>query len=492
PRAGHELHEANYYEKVFFHKLGDAQSRDKLVYERKDEKEWGFAPVITDDGRFLVIYISVGTSHKNGLLIQDLKDAAGRLTLFLKPGTTMMAPIANEGTTFWMLTDDNAPRSRIVTVDLAKGLDVERKEIVKEADDALQSASLINNRLICLYLKHARSSVKIFSPQGQFVKELELPGLGTAAGFNGRQTDRDTYYSYASFNAPSVVRHLNLADFSQETFFAPKTSFNPDDYTTDQIFYNSKDGTKLPMFVCYKKGTQLNGNNPTYLYGYGGFRISLAPFYSPSNMMWMERGGIFAMPNLRGGSEYGEAWHEAGMKHNKQKVFDDFISAAETLIAKKYTSTKKLAIGGASNGGLLVGACLTQRPDLYGAAVPAVGVMDMLRFHKFTVGWEWTQEYGTPDDPEDFKTLFAYSPLHNIKKGVCYPPTLITTADHDDRVVPGHSFKFAATLQEAQGCPNPILIRIETKAGHGAGKSTTKQIEETADKWTFLSRVLNM
>jgi prolyl oligopeptidase len=341
------------------------------------------------------------------------------------------------------------------------------------------------------YLKDARTQVKIFDTNGKFVREVSFPGLGTADGFGGHAKDKETFYSFTGFTLPTTIYRYDMVTGRSTIFRQPKVDFNPEDYETKQVFYSSKDGTKVPMFITHKKGLKLDGSNPTYLYAYGGFAISLTPAFSVSNLVWMEMGGVYAQPNLRGGGEYGEDWHQAGMKSKKQNVFDDFIAAGEWLIANKYTSTPKLAIGGGSNGGLLVGAVLTQRPDLFGAALPAVGVMDMLRFQKFTIGWAWTSDYGSSDNADEFKALYAYSPLHNIKPGKAYPPTMITTADHDDRVWPGHSFKFAAALQEAQAGTAPILIRIETKAGHGAGKPTSKIIEEAADRWAFLRRVLN-
>ncbi|HYX42132.1 MAG TPA: prolyl oligopeptidase family serine peptidase, partial [Pyrinomonadaceae bacterium] len=336
------------------------------------------------------------------------------------------------------------------------------------------------------------AQVKIYDPRGQLVRELQLPSIGAVGGFTGRQKDKETFYSFTSFTVPSTIYRLDLATGKSTIFRQPKVDFNPADYETKQVFYTSKDGTRVPMFITHKKGLKLDGQNPTLLYAYGGFDIAETPAFSVSNLVWMEMGGVYALANLRGGSEYGKEWHEAGMKAKKQNVFDDFIAAAEWLIANKYTSTPKLAIFGGSNGGLLIGAVMTQRPELFGAALPAVGVMDMLRFHKFTIGAAWQTEYGSPDNPEDFKYIRAYSPLHNIKPGTNYPPTLITTADHDDRVWPGHSFKFAATMQAAQAGTAPILIRIETKAGHGAGKPTSKQIEEVSDRWGFLVRALNM
>ncbi|MEO6812204.1 MAG: prolyl oligopeptidase family serine peptidase, partial [Isosphaeraceae bacterium] len=353
--------------------------------------------------------------------------------------------------------------------------------------------SAVGGHLIASYLKDAHTQVKVFELDGTFMRDVEFPGLGTASGFGGKRIDKETFYAFTSYTTPATIYRYEVASGKSTVVRAPKLAFDPSDFETKQVFYASKDGTKVPMFLSYKKGTKLDrGNTPTYLYGYGGFNIPLTPTFSPSSLAWLEMGGVLAVANLRGGGEYGETWHQAGTKLKKQNVFDDFIAAAEWLIDNKVTSTPKLAIEGRSNGGLLIGAVLNQRPDLFGAAVPGVGVMDMLRFHKFTIGWAWVDDYGSSDDPEQFQALRAYSPLHNIKDGVCYPPTLVITADHDDRVVPAHSFKYAATLQAAQSCARPILIRIETQAGHGAGKPTTKLIDEAADKWAFLVKVLGV
>ena len=495
PKSGKVLQEANYFQKVFFHKVGTPQSEDKLVYERKDQKEWGFSPVVTDDGKYLIVIVEHGTSPKNGILLQDLTDPSSKLVELFAPGVATYSPVGNEGGTFWFLSDENAPKGKLITVQTKfsnDAVDGIRSDLIKSGDDTLEQVSFINGKFICKYMRKACSAVQVYDKSGSLQQQIDLPGLGTADGFNGRQNDNETYFSYSSFTTPQTVYHLNLTNNAQNVFFKPHCKFNPDDYTTEQIIYRSKDGTEAPMFVSYKKGINLDGSNPTYLYGYGGFKISILPTFSSSNLLWMERGGVYAVATLRGGGEFGETWHQAGMKLNKQKVFDDFIGAAETLIARGYTKSAKLAIGGGSNGGLLVGACITQKPTLYGAAVAAVGVMDMLRFNKFTVGWEWEQEYGSPQNADEFKVLYGYSPLHNIKKGICYPATLITTADHDDRVVPGHSFKFAAALQAAQACDKPALIRIDSKAGHGHGKSTKKLIDEATDKWTFLTKELNV
>jgi prolyl oligopeptidase len=350
----------------------------------------------------------------------------------------------------------------------------------------------VNHKFILNYLKDAYTQVKIHETNGKFVREVTFPGIGSAGGFGGRVTDKETFYSFTGFTTPTTIYRYDMVSGKSTVFREPRADFDPSLFETRQVFYTSKDGARVPMFITHKKGLKLDGNNPTYLYGYGGFNVSLSPAFSVGNLVWMELGGVYAQPNLRGGGEYGEEWHQAGMKLKKQNVFDDFIAAAEWLIRNKYTSTPRLAVGGGSNGGLLVGAAITQRPDLFGAALPAVGVMDMLRFQKFTIGWAWVSDYGSSDNADEFKALYAYSPLHNIKAGTAYPATMVITADHDDRVWPGHSFKFAAALQAAQRGSAPILIRIETKAGHGAGKPTSKIIEEIADRWAFLIKTLEM
>jgi len=364
---------------------------------------------------------------------------------------------------------------------------------VPQAEETLDGVGMVGNMLITHYIKDVKTQIKMFKLDGRFVREVEFPGIGTASGFGGKKDHKETFYSFYSFNTPPKIYRYDLETGESKVYREAKVKFNPDDYVVKQVFYKSKDGTKIPMFICHKKGVELNGKNPTLLYGYGGFNISLLPRFSISRLQWMEMGGVYAVANLRGGGEYGETWHKAGTKTRKQNVFDDFIAAAEYLIKEKYTNAKQLGIQGGSNGGLLVGACMTQRPDLFGACLPAVGVMDMLRFQKFTAGRYWTDDYGSSEkSEEEFRALLKYSPYHNFVDGTSYPPTLVTTADTDDRVVPGHSFKFAARMQEAHRGENPVLIRIETKAGHGAGKPTTKIIEEVADQWAFLVKHLNM
>jgi len=492
PKEEAKLTRVNYFQKLYFHRLGSPQSEDQLVYERPDQKEWSFGGGVTDDGHYLIISSGQGTDPKNRVLYQDLQAPDAPVVELLMDFDADYSFIDNDGPIFWFRTDLNAPRRRIIAIDTRNPARENWQEIIPQTAETLTGATVINNQFLCTYLKDAHSQVKIFDLEGKFVREIELPGICSVGGFPGKRSDTETFYSYTSFTTPGAIYRLNLQTGTSSMYWLPKLKFNPADYETRQVFFASKDGTKIPMFITHKKGLKLDGKNPTLLYGYGGFSISLTPSFSVANLAWMEMGGVYAMPNLRGGGEYGEEWHQAGTKLNKQNVFNDFISAAEWLIANGYTHPKKLAISGGSNGGLLVGACLTQRPDLYGACLPAVGVMDMLRFHKFTIGWAWTSDFGSADNAGEFAALYAYSPLHNIKPGTEYPATLITTADHDDRVVPAHSFKFAATLQAAQAGPEPILIRIETKAGHGAGKPTSKVIEEVADKCAFLVKSLGM
>ena len=488
---GDTLKATNYFQKVYFHKLGSRQSDDVLVYERPDQKDWLFGGSVTEDGNYLIITVFQGTDVKNRVYYKDLKSDSEVVKL-LDDFDAAYNFVGNDGTRFWFHTDLQSPRGKIVEIDIKNPARNNWKVIVPETKDALQSVSLVDNKFILNYLKDAYTQVKIHDTKGKLLNDVAFPGIGSAGGFGGKAKDKETFYFYNGFTTPTTIYRYDMTTGKSTIFREPKVEFNPNDFETKQVFYKSKDGTKVPMFLTYKKGLKLDGNNPTYLYGYGGFNISMTPAFSVGNLVWMEMGGVYAQPSLRGGGEYGEDWHQGGMKLRKQNVFDDFVAAAEWLIANKYTSTPKLAIGGGSNGGLLVGAALTQRPDLFGAALPAVGVMDMLRFQKFTIGWAWVSDYGSSDDAEEFKALYAYSPLHNIKAGTKYPPTMITTADHDDRVWPGHSFKFAAALQAAQTGEAPILIRIETKAGHGAGKPTSKTIEEIADRWAFLVKTLNM
>ena len=486
------LKATNYFQKVYYHQLGTPQTEDVLVFERPDQKDWLFGGSVTEDGAYLIITIYQGTDTKNRVYYKDLKAKDAAVVKLLDDFDAAYTFVGNEGSRFWFQTDLAAPRGKLIEVDVANPARAKWKVLVPETKERLQGTSFIDHKFVLNYLKDAYTQVKIYDTAGKFLSEIAFPGIGTADGFNGKATDKETFYAFTGFTTPTTIYRYDFTTGKSTVFRQPKVDFNPNDYETKQVFYSSKDGTKVPMFITHKKGLKLDGNNPTYLYGYGGFNISLTPAFSVSNLVWMEMGGVYAQPNLRGGGEYGEEWHQGGTKLRKQNVFDDFIAAAQWLIDNKYTSTPKLAIGGGSNGGLLVGAALTQRPDLFGAALPAVGVMDMLRFQTFTIGWAWVSDYGSSDNAEEFKALYAYSPLHNIKPGTSYPPTMITTADHDDRVWPGHSFKFAAALQAAQAGDAPILIRIETKAGHGAGKPTSKIIEEAADRWAFLVKTLEM
>ena len=486
------LKATNYFQKIYFHKLGTAQTEDMLVYERPDQKDWLLGGTVTEDGAYLIITVNEGTDVKTRVYYRDLKAKEAPVVKLLDGFDAAYIFVANEGTRFWFMTDLQSPRGKVVEIDTSNPARSNWKVVVPESKETLQTVTFVDHKFILNYLKDAYTQVKIYDTAGKLVNEVAFPGIGSAEGFGGKATDKETFYSFTGFTTPTTIYRYDMTTGKSTVFRQPKVDFNPADYETKQVFYKSKDGTKVPMFITHRKGLKLDGNNPTYLYGYGGFNISLSPAFSVGNLVWMEMGGVYAQPNLRGGGEYGEEWHQAGMKLKKQNVFDDFIAAAQWLIDNKYTSTPKLAIGGGSNGGLLVGAALNQRPDLFGAALPAVGVMDMLRFQTFTIGWAWVSDYGSSDNPDEFKALYAYSPLHNIKPGTLYPPTMITTADHDDRVWPGHSFKFAAALQAAQAGSAPVLIRIETKAGHGAGKPTSKIIEEVADRWAFLVKTLDM
>jgi prolyl oligopeptidase len=487
------LKAANYFHKIFFHKLGTPQSEDKLIFDRPDDKEMNVGAGVTDDGRYLLIYQTKGSSPNNELAVKDLEHPESTVVQIATVADALYSPIDNEGTRFWIHTTLNAPNGRVVEVDLAHPESEHWKTIIPESRNNLDSVSMIDDTLIANYLADAQSMVELHTREGELIERLTLPAIGTAAGFAGKRTDTETFFQFTNFTTPATVYRFDMKTHRSTIYRQPKLKFDPAQYETKQVFYTSKDGTRVPMFLSYKKGLKLDGTNPTLLYGYGGFNISLRPEFSSAYMLWMEMGGLYAQPSLRGGGEYGEAWHQAGTKLAKQNVFDDFIAAAEWLIAEKYTSPRKLAISGGSNGGLLVAACEIQRPDLFGAVLPSVGVMDMLRFDKFTIGWAWKSDYGAPSENEDeFHTIYRYSPLHNLKPGTAYPPTLISTADHDDRVFPAHSFKYAAAMQAAQEGPNPVLIRIETRAGHGGGMPLSKRVELAVDQFTFLVKVLKM
>lgn len=492
PNETTKLEDANYFQKLYFHRLGTSQDEDVLIYDRPDQKEWGFDGSVTEDGRYLIISVWKGTDSRNLVFYKDLSQTNSAIVELVSAFEARYHVIENDGTTLWVQTDLNAPRGRVIAIDLDHPEPENWRSLIPEAQETLETVSVLNGQFVASYLKDAHSQIRIFAMDGSLVRDIDLPGLGSISGFAGRKTDTETFYSFTSYTTPTTIYRCDLITGESQIFRQPQVDFNPTDYEMHQVFVPSKDGTLIPLFITYKKGMMMDGDRPTYLYGYGGFNVSLTPSFSPGMLVWMEMGGIYAVANLRGGGEYGEAWHQAGMKHNKQNVFDDFIASAEWLIEEGYTSPQKLAIAGGSNGGLLVAACMVQRPDLFAAVLPAVGVMDMLRFHTFTIGWAWCAEYGSSENPDEFKTLYAYSPLHNLKPGTHYPATLITTADHDDRVVPAHSFKFAAALQHAQAGDPPILIRIETKAGHGAGKPTSKQIEELSDRFAFLVAILGI
>jgi prolyl oligopeptidase len=494
PKEGEAYTGINKFPKVFFHRIGTAQESDTLVYERQDQPDWGLSAVVTEDGNYLLIYQSEGTKPENRIFVKDLTKAGAPIQPFLDRFDADYTVLGNDGPRFYVMTDKDAPRRKVVAVDLDKPAPADWKTLVPEGDGqrVMSGAEMVGNRLVVQWLTDAHEVVKIYGLDGTFERDVPLPAIGSVGGFTGKRAHGETFFSFSSFAYPGVVYRYDFGTGQTRVFRQPTVDFAPAAFETVQVFYPSRDGTKVPMFLTYKKGLKRDGHNPTYLYGYGGFNVPMTPGFSPAMIAWMEMGGIFAQASLRGGSEYGRAWYDAGRLKNKQNVFDDFIAAAEYLIREKYTSTPRLAIAGGSNGGLLVAACLTQRPDLFGAALPAVGVLDMLRFHKFTIGWAWKSDYGDPDVKEDFETLLRYSPLHNLKPGTSYPPTLITTSDHDDRVAPAHSFKFAAAIQAAQAGPAPVLIRIETKAGHGAGKPTSKIIEERADIFAFLVKTLNM
>jgi len=477
---------------LYFHKLGAPQSEDELIYKLPDHPKWTIGGTVSEDGKYLVVSVGDGTtSRKVRVVYKELGDPAAKPVELVPNHDNKFNFLGNDGGVFYFQTDFNAPKYQVIAVDTKSPEKKDWKTIIAEAKETLDSVDLVGDQFICSYLQDARTVVKVFDMKGAPIREVQLPGIGTASGFGGKRTDTETFYTFLSFTTPPTAYRYDIATGKSTLLRQPKVKFDPAQYEVTQKFYASKDGTKVPMFIAHKKGLKLDGTNPTLLYGYGGFNISLTPAFSISRMQWMEMGGVLAVPNLRGGGEYGDAWHRAGTKNQKQNVFDDFIAAAEFLISEKYTSKKKIAIQGGSNGGLLVGACLTQRPDLFGACLPAVGVMDMLRFQKFTAGRFWTDDYGSSDNSEDFLALHKYSPYHNLKPGTAYPPTLVTTADTDDRVVPGHSFKFAARIQECQTGLAPVLIRIETKAGHGAGKPTSKMIEEVADQWAFLVKTLD-
>jgi prolyl oligopeptidase len=495
--GGDPLLEVNKGHRLYYHRLGTPQADDRLVFAKPEEPDWGVAGEVSEDGRYLLLSIWLGTDRRNRIYYADLgegphPDLSAPIVPLLDGFDAAYGFLGNDGPVFYFTTDRDAPRRRVAALD-TRGPSSWRT-IVPEQDDVLEGALLTGDTIVASYLHDASSLLRTFGLDGAPRAAIALPGLGTVGELSGKRKDDEISFVFTSFLTPAAILRHHVARGVTTVWRTPAVPFDPAPYETQQVFVRSGDGTRIPLFLTGRRDRPRDGTTPVYLYGYGGFNINMTPAFSPGIVAWLELGGLFAMPVLRGGGEYGEAWHEAGMLAKKQNVFDDFIAAAEWLIAEGVTVPSRLAIGGGSNGGLLVGAAMTQRPDLFGAALPAVGVLDMLRFHRFTIGWAWVPEYGSAEDPALFPTLFGYSPLHRLRAGTRYPATLVTTADHDDRVVPGHSFKFAAALQAAQepGSPNPVLIRIETKAGHGAGKPTAKVIDEQADRWAFLVRIFGM
>lgn len=488
------------HQRLYYHRVGTPQSADRLVYERADEPKWFVNGLTTEDGRYLLIVLARGASPETLLSVLDLQDPEhprfdGRVVPIVDRWAAEYEVVGNRGPTLYVLTNLDAPRKRVVAIDLRSPDRAHWRTVIPEGPDAIDAVSLVGGRFVARTMHDASSRLTVFSEQGKRVGEIGLPGIGTVVTVNGHADDPEFFYNYTSFNTPLTNYRYDLAANRGEPFLPQRCGFDPNDFVTEQVFCTSKDGTRVPLFISHRRDVKVDANTPALLYGYGGFEIAQTPAFSVVNLVWMQEGGIYAQACLRGGSEYGKAWHEAGTKERKQNVFDDFIASAEWLFAHHYTSPAKLVLSGRSNGGLLVGATVNQRPDLCRVAWPAVGVMDMLRFQKFTVGFAWVSDYGSSDDPAGFKYLRAYSPLHNVKPGVKYPAMLITTADHDDRVYPAHSFKYTATLQaEAANAADsgPILIRIETRAGHGPGTPTTKLIDEAADKLAFAAHFLGM
>lgn len=493
PKEGEAFQSLNLGQKVYYHRVGTCQSKDVLAFEQPDHPKWGYGNTVSEDGKYLIITVWKGTADKYRVYYKDLTEPYSYPVPLISHFDDNYTFIENEGSIFYFTTDLDAPNKRVISIDINNPEPENFKEIIPEGKETITSVGMVGGMFVVRKLKDASTQVLMYEEDGTFVRNVDFPGIGSASGFGGKKDATETFYSFSSFTTPpSTYRYDMKTGESKLMRQAKLAGFDPEKFEVKQIFYKSKDGTSVPMFLAYKKGLKLDGNNPTLLYSYGGFNISITPRFSISRAAWMEMGGVMAIANLRGGGEYGEEWHEAGMKLKKQNVFDDFISAAEWLIENKYTRSEKLAIQGGSNGGLLVGAVMVQRPELFGACLPAVGVMDMLRFHKFTAGRFWVDEYGSSDNEDEFKALYKYSPYHNLKPGTEYPATMVTTADTDDRVVPSHSFKFAARLQEVHKGSNPVLIRIESKAGHGSGKPTAKVIEEIADLWAFLADRLDM
>lgn len=490
PADGDELKGVNENNKVYYHKAGTPQSEDELIYQDPEHPKYGWYMGTTEDEEFLILSGRNPSAKGNALYFKRTSDKDGAFIAIQDNFDYDSWILDNNGDELFIMTNKDAPRNRVFKMNANDPST--RKDVIPQTTDVLRNVEMVGGKLLVSYMHDASSKAYVYNLDGSLQHQIDLPGIGSISGFSGEKESNIAFYSFTSFTYPSMAFKYDIENNKSEIFRESGVDFDVENYETKQVFYKSKDGTEIPMFIVHKKGLELNGKNPTLLYGYGGFNISLTPSFSISNLVLLENGGVYAMPNLRGGGEYGEEWHEAGMQLNKQNVFDDFIAAAEYLIDNGYTNSEKLAIRGGSNGGLLVGACMTQRPELFQVAIPQVGVMDMLRYHKFTIGYYWVPDYGSSDDKEQFENLIKYSPLHNIEDGTCYPATIITTADHDDRVVPAHSFKFAAELQSKQSCANPTIIRIETKAGHGAGKSTDKIIEEASDLWAFMFYNMDM
>ena len=484
PEDGDELSGTNEYHQLWYHKVGTSQSEDRKVYEDLENPQRNVYATTSDDERFLLISMAESTSG-NELAVVDLTKRDWTPIKVKEGFDSDILFIDNNGDKLICQTNIDAPKNRIIAIDTKDPDQNNWEEIIPESEDALRGVSIMGKKMWVNYIHDASSQIKVYDLDGVFIQDFELPGIGTVGGVSGKKDDDTGFFTFTSYTVPSTIYALNAKEMSYQVFRQPKVDFKADQFETKQVWYTSKDGTKVPMFLTMQKGTKLDGQNPTLLYGYGGFDIPILPGFSLTRLPLLENGGIYAVANIRGGGEFGKEWHKAGTKERKQNVFDDFIAAAEFLIAENYTSSEKLAIEGGSNGGLLVGACMTQRPDLFAVAYPRVGVLDMLRYHEFTIGWAWAADYGRSDDPEAFEYLIKYSPLHNVKDAA-YPATMVMTADHDDRVVPAHSFKFAAELQNHHNGASPVLIRIETSAGHGAGKPTSKQIEEAADALAFM------
>jgi prolyl oligopeptidase len=493
PAEGEDaLRAVNRFQKLYFHALGTPQSADRLVYERPDQPDWGFSATVSDDGRLLLITVWRGTEERNLLFLKDLTRPDAPVRELVGEFVHAYDVVGAIDGTVYVRTDDGAERYRVLAIDLARPERTAWREVIPERAGTLTAANLVGERIVAEYLEDAKSRVELWTRAGERRGEVALPGIGTASGFSGSARSTETFFSFTGFTTPGEIWRLDPATNATTLFRRPKVAFDPEAFETRQVFYPASDGVRIPMFIVARKGTPTNGDNPTILYGYGGFNIPVTPTFSPNTIAWLEMGGVYAVANIRGGGEYGRAWHEAAVGPRRPRAFDDFADAAEYLIAERWTRPERLAISGRSNGGLLVAATMLRRPELFAAALPAVGVLDMLRFRDFTIGWAWESDYGSVKDPEGFAVLKGYSPLHNVRPGVEYPAVLVLTADRDDRVFPAHSFKFTAEMQHTATSSRPILIRTETRAGHGAGKPTAKIIEENADVFAFLSRALGM